>query len=503
MKYILTPEQMRKADHTAIDEYGIPGMILMENAARSASDYIKAVFEAKELVNPSVIILCGSGNNGGDGFALARHLHESCKVKVFWIGSTEKMSPETLINFNALSKLDIFVEDIDLEEHLSDIDLIADCFIDALIGVGGLENLHGLALSILKKIKDIDCLKVAIDVPTGLNSETGDAHEDCFRADMTVTMFAEKTGLLLNDGPDYSGVVEIADLGAPASIIEKLSNIFVLENEDIINIIPSRKRKSSKFDYGRVLIIAGSRNYPGAAALAANAAITAGAGLVFLFTSQIHPSLMPEIIPRILPVTEKGNISYKAFEQILDEAQKADSIVIGPGLGDEPETFELVKNLINNISKDIPLIIDADGLKAIDKNTILHKNILLTPHTGEFSHLTAIPREQVEKNSLELACKIADKLNCNILLKNVPSIITDGNRTYLNTNGNPGMATGGSGDVLSGIIASFAAQGVPLLEAAAAGAFVHAQTGDRYVEDYSPLSLTASKLIDYLKEVLP
>ncbi|MFA6570557.1 MAG: NAD(P)H-hydrate dehydratase, partial [Bacteroidota bacterium] len=325
------------------------------------------------------------------------------------------------------------------------------------------------------------------------------ANPDCFKADYTITMFAIKTGMLLNDGLDVCGEIHTAYLGAPESIVDEISHIHVLEREDIELFFPERKRRTSKFDYGRVLVIAGSKQYPGAAALTANAAIVAGAGLVQLYSTCFHASILPEVILRQVPETEEGTISEKALDFILTDAEKAKAIVIGPGLGNSKETENFVKLLIEKLPSDLPLLIDADALKAVSGEVKLRNNIVLTPHSGEFSRLTDIGREEIEKSSFQSAKQWAEKLNCTILLKGVPTIITDGVYSYFNINGNPGMASGGSGDVLSGIIGALLAQGFETLEACALGAFLHADAGDRYAGQFAEQTLTASALIDFLQ----
>ncbi|MBI5326039.1 MAG: NAD(P)H-hydrate dehydratase [Ignavibacteriae bacterium] len=502
MHYILTPAEMRKADETAIKEFHIPSQILMENAARSSAEIITEILHDNNYSEPNLCILCGSGNNGGDGFGLARHLDDIYDITVIWIGSEDKMSPETHTNFKSIQKSGLNIKNISDINDILTLDMDFDVFIDSLIGVGGSENLHGLVLEILKKIDRTEALKIAIDVPTGLNSETGFANQFSFKADYTITMYAPKTGLYLNEGINYSGKIITAYLGAPESIVESISNIFMLDEFDIGNILPERQTRSSKFDYGRVLVIAGSSLYPGAAALCSNAAITSGAGLVQLCTTTIHPAVLPEVITHTLASTFEGTIADSAYDYIIKASDKANSIIIGPGLGDVDETINLVRKLIKNISNDKTLIIDADGLKAIDMSSSLRKNIILTPHTGEFARILNIDRIDVEKDTFNKAKYLASKLNCNVLLKDVPSIISDGNKSFFNVNGNPGMATGGSGDVLSGIIGGFVALGIEPLMAAAYGAFIHAEAGDMYAIENSELTLTASDLIVCFKKLM-
>lgn len=503
MKHILTPEQMRATDSYAINDLGIASAILMENAARSSAIYVRKIINSSDKPHKQILILCGSGNNGGDGFALARHLNDDCDVVVLWLGAEEKMSPETLANFKALVKIGTPLIHITDEKSILQYFFDADCIIDALVGVGGSENLKGLVIPLLQRANSASALKVAIDAPTGLNTHTGLAHCDAFIADYTITMFAIKSGMLLNKGIALCGQILTADLGAPSSIVTKFAEIHSYENGDLCGLLPVREKLTSKFDYGRVIIIAGSKNMPGAAALAANAAITAGAGLVYLFAPSIHKSVLPEVIPIQAPANDTGSLSVKALDTIKPWFEKADVVAFGPGFGPSRETVLFSKMLIEQIPSHIKIIIDADGLKAVDFESKLRSNILLTPHIGEFAGITGLPRSEVTVNAPNLAKEWAERLGSIILLKHLPSIITDGKTSYWNINGNPGMSTAGSGDVLTGIISALAAQKQNLLDSAAKGAFIHAMAGDYYAEKFGQYTLTASELIKSLKEVMP
>jgi len=499
---ILTPDEIRQADSYAINGLSIPSIVLMENAARSSAIYIKEIFAEKNILTPKILILCGNGNNGGDGYAIARHLNNAFDVTVYWIGSIDKMSPETKSNFESVMKIGIKNQFISKIEDINSLNFEFDCIIDSLIGVGGSENIKGIAEGLLLKVKDINKLKFAIDTPTGLNTLTGKAHPACFKADYTITMFAWKLGLILNDGYDFSGKILKADLGAPESIVENLSQNYIFTKEDIQNIFPARKRKSSKFDYGKLLIIAGSKKYPGAAALTSNAAIKMGTGLVSLFSTAFHPAIYPEIINIYGSETKDGSLSKKNMDKLIDLADNSDSIIVGPGLTDNYETIQMVQELIDEINVKIPIIIDADGLKSISTNKKLRKNIILTPHTGEFSRISGVERKEIELDTYNNGKFLANELDCIIHLKSVPSITTDGEKSYLTITGNPGMATGGSGDVLSGIIGSLLAQKIDPFRAASLGAYIHSLAGDKYIEANPVYTLLASDIINNLAKVL-
>lgn len=502
MIFILTPEEMSLADKAASVDYNIPSALLMENAARSSAIYIKEILQEKGFTDAKITFFCGSGNNGGDGFALARHLADYYDVEVFWIGDETKMSPETYANFLAVNKIGIPIRKLNSTQEIEQLEIRTDCVVDALIGTGGNENIRGFALDMLKKLKTVNAIKIAIDCPTGLNSATGAANEYCFDADYTITMFATKLGMVLNDGIEKCGEIRVASLGAPMKILESIAKTFAFEDTDVKDLFPKRRRISSKFDYGRVLIISGSKQYPGAAALTANASVQSGAGLVRLATTYFHSALFPEVIQIKLPETDDGTISEKSFECLKSEIEKADSVAIGPGIGSNSETLELIRKVVECIGDRKPLVIDADALRIVEPTMKLSKNVVLTPHTGEFSRFSKAERKDVERNSYFIAKEWAEKFECIIHLKYVPSITTDGNFTYLNLAGNPGMASGGSGDVLTGIIASFLARGMAPLVATALAAFVHSRAGDVYAEEFGYETLTPSVLIDFLRKVL-
>ncbi|MFN3305954.1 MAG: NAD(P)H-hydrate dehydratase [Candidatus Kapaibacteriota bacterium] len=502
MKYILTPEEMRLADSKATEYYRVPSIVLMENAARSSANFIEQIIQKLKMNKAKFTFFCGSGNNGGDGFALARHLFDKYEIIIYWIGDEKKMSPETQTNFHSAIKLGIPTIKLETETEVENLDLDSDFIVDALIGVGGSEDIRGLAKTILQKLQGVAGVKIAIDCPTGLNSLTGFANEFCFRADYTITMFSYKLGLLINRGPDYSGEVLVASLGVPNFIVKEIANTYAFDAADIEELLPKRQRISSKFDYGRVLIIAGSERYPGAACLAANASIKSGAGLTILASTSFHPALLPEVIRLPLPATATGAISEKAYSLLREELEKADSIAIGPGLTDNRETISLVAQIISEFQSKKQIVVDADGLRAISSSLQLTKNIVLTPHSGELSRIIGQPREELERSSYFIAKEWAKRLGCNIHLKYVPSVTTDGEITYLCLAGNPGLATGGSGDVLTGIIATLLARGLEPILAASLGAYIHSLAGDYYSRKFGMETLTASALIDFLPEVL-
>ena len=496
---VQTKKEAVESDNYAMTNLGVPSQILMENAARSAAEIISEYVKS----HSKICILCGSGNNGGDGFALARHLISMnySNVYIYSVAFESKMSAETLLNYQITQNLKIptfkfsNLDQFNLESNEY------DCYIEALIGVGGSENLRGFTVDLLKEINLCKGFKIAIDIPAGLNADTGNAHSDSFQADLTVTMYAPKVGMYLHKGRELCGEIKVASLGIPAHHIEEFSSAMIYEKSDIRKIIKHRNNNSSKFDYGKVLIIAGSDSYPGAAALTANAAVRAGAGLVFLATTEFHQALFPEVIRINLKKNAEGTIHYDNKQILKEYISKSDSIAIGPGLSNNSKTINLVKELIAEFPSK-KFVIDADGLKAISGSDILNPNIVLTPHIYEFAKLVNLSSDEIKSNFYELVKKFAESMNCIIHLKSVPAITSNGKLQVMTVNGNAGMASGGSGDVLTGIIAGLMAQDTDTFNAASLGAYLHALSGDLYIEEHSPESLRASDLIEYLKFVL-
>lgn len=488
MKTVLSVEQVRICDKYAIENIGIPEVVLMENAAKATRDIIASRFSNNERV----LILCGAGNNGGDGLALARLMMSNYRVEVLFVGKIEKMSDSARMNYNALERLGFIIEHFD-EKKQYNYDKY-DVIVDALIGVGFSGELRETTKSILRKVNTARAVKYAIDVPTGSNSDTGEYDADCLRADFTISMFASKTGVFFAP-KEIVGEILLGNLGLPENYPSSFADTFILENEDIPKFLPKREDNTSKFDYGKVGIVAGSAMYSGAATLAANACIKSGAGLVYLFSIDRHNGLLPEVIFEKL-CSNNGFISPLNYEILLERLSVCDSILIGSGIGKNPDTLAMISRLVSALPASIPIVIDAEAVSCV-KDIELRDNIVLTPHIGEFANFIGLSREQV--NPLADCKATAKKQNCNILLKGRPTIISNGEKSYLNIYGNPGMATAGSGDVLAGIIASLLAQGISTLEAGAVGAYIHSALGDSFANRHNQISLSASDLINEMK----
>ena len=494
MKYFLIKEQSYEIDKFAINELGIPSQVLMENAAHSSFNIIQNILANRNENIGSIILLCGSGNNGGDGFALARYLHNDYNITIYFKGDISKMSDETLLNYNICNKLNItFINSI-TEIKNSNPDLI----IESLIGIGADENINNNLSDFLYEINKFYCLKIAIDSPAGLNIDTGIAHQNSFKADYTITMFSEKLGLFLNDGLNISGKVISANLGLPNKYISNFAKIKSFEKENLLKLTKVRNINSSKFDFGRICIIAGSKDMLGAGTLAANAAISAGAGLVHLVSTARHSALLPEVICHTFPENDSGTLPLKYLNEILEITSKSDVIAIGPGLSNSKEVLNLVIKIIQE-NENNKIIIDADALKCIDLESELNSNFIITPHIGEFSNITGIDRTKIAKNRITLVQEWSSKLKCNIILKGFPTVIANNEECYLNLTGNSGLASAGSGDVLTGIIAAVYARYDNPIEVSAIATYIHGDIADKYILNNSKSSLTASKIINELK----
>lgn len=502
MQYILTPDQMRQADRTMMEHYGIPSLVLMENAARSAADVLLHVFRERKMVFPSVFIFCGSGNNGGDGFALARHIYEQCDVTVFRTGDPARMTEETALNAAIVQKLGIPVYHLATEQDVEELDISCECVVDALLGVGGSEHPRGVVLAILQKLQYVEAMNVALDVPTGVNAATGARHEYCFAADYTITMGYPKTGMYLRDADDYCGTVIPVSFGIPEHVVAALDAVRVFTDDDIRLVLPFRQKKASKHKYGTTLVVGGTRQMPGAPALAAHGALAIGAGRVRLCTPLAHHAVWPEIMLHELSATETGSIDEGSLSPILTLAEKAQAVVFGPGLGTEPATLAMGYKLIESLAATTPIVVDADGLLCLQRGGQYGARVVATPHEGEFARLTGLDIDTVRLHAHELVVEWAEKLGCTLLLKGVPTFISDGARTVWNVVGNPALATAGSGDVLAGLIGGLMAQGVEPFAAASLGAYLHGRAADVYTMYHAEETMRASDVFQCIGNVL-
>ena len=509
---ILTAAQMREADRYTIEDIGIPSLVLMENAGRQVVAAIEATHG--ELLEGQVAILCGRGNNGGDGFVVARTLlQRGIDASVFVIGALAEVRGDAKTNLEILGRLGVTVVEINDEQswelHFSE---ISQCtlIVDAIFGTGLKSALGGMMETIVADVNASAIPIVSIDLPSGLSADTAHVIGDCIDASMTVTLAAPKLPLVLPPGEEHAGDVVIADIGIPHDVIDNVEgqHIELLTPEQLRDLIEPRAADSHKGDFGRVTIVAGSRGKTGAAHLSAVGALRSGAGLVTIATAcsvlPIIASMAPEYMTEPLEESADGTISSGAVERLLEFKQ--DVIACGPGLGRSPAVGEFVRSLLDGAT--VPLVLDADAITVLadDPGRLVgreDRDVIITPHPGEMARLIGSTIDEVQANRIDVATDFATTHRVYVVLKGHRTVIaTPEGRVFINPTGNAGMATGGTGDVLTGMIAAWLAQ---LLDAEAAcrlAVFLHGAAGDLAEADEGQVAMTATDVIAHLGDAL-
>ncbi len=516
---IVTPSQMRDLDNDAINRYGIPGIVLMENAAIKVVEEIGKT--AGRFAGLKAAVFAGGGNNGGDAFAVARHLmNKGSIVKVFIIAARSSISGDALTNLNILQKMGAEMFEISNGNCSAEIHTAlgnADIVIDGIFGTGLKGDIGGTAKQIIEKINLSGKPVIAIDIPSGIDGGTGRICGLCTNAVKTVTFGFPKIGLLVHPGCEHTGELVVADISIPASAVGSAGIKSWLIDADMVSRLfesDTRSRDSNKGDYGKVLLIAGSRGMTGAGCLAAEAALRSGAGLVYAAVpaseSAVFNSALKEMI--VIPVDDKAMPGYMPSEatDMLPELLKGKTVVAaGPGLSMSKGTGEFIAALVERC--DVPLVLDADALNVIAANKAILRKLkpgtVLTPHPGEMARLTGKASGEVQADRIRTALDFAAEWGVIVVLKGARTIIScpDGSY-YINPTGNPGMATGGAGDVLAGMIAGFAAQWCRdrqdrtrmLANAAIAAVYLHGLAGDLAVGDLGEYSMIAGDILRYL-----
>ena len=498
---------MRAVDKAASEIGGIPSIVLMENAAIACVNELKKDFG--ELTGKRIAVFCGKGNNGGDGFAIARHLHNmDAEVSVYLVCGNE-FKGDAKINFDIIKKMNVNIDVVSDTENLKYIIRSNDIIIDAIYGTGIHGTVGGISYDVINEINENSKYTMAVDVPSGINSDSGEICGICIRADKTVTFAAYKVGMLMFPAADYTGKVTVADISIPDYILEGQSiNINVTDEEFVRSNFPVRENNSQKGDYGKVLVIAGSVGMTGAAYLSSQSAVTAGSGLVTLAIPAGLNGAMEAKTTEVmtLPVEDiNGHISSDAAEKILERTDMADAVLIGPGLGRSSDAARVLKSVLSH--SKVPVIIDADGINAARRDMDILSDctcpVIFTPHAVEMSRLTGLDRDYIEENRLVASKEFAEEYGVTVILKGHHTIVTasDGEQ-YINITGNPGLATGGSGDVLAGITASLAARGINETAAAAMAVYIHGKAGDIAKDKYGMESVTASLVMESIPDAL-
>lgn len=479
-------EQIRACEQHAMDHYHLEEIELMSQAGTEAFFFLIRTYPQVK----HIAIFCGSGNNAGDGYVLARLAHEhGLSVIVYQCKALEDLPSSA--RQSALLALAAGVECQAADETLeSDAELI----VDALLGIGLKGAVHGVIANAVEQINASGLPVISLDIPSGLNADTGQADLHCVKAHHTLTYIGLKTGLYTLDGPDYCGEIHCRHLQLETFLAKLFPTAQLLNEYNVLFPLPERKKNTHKGDYGHVLIIGGGPGMPGAVHLTAKAALRAGAGMVTIATWPEHAKGTVSFVPEAMIAGVK---TAKDLEPLLE---KVSFCVIGPGLGESDWAKAL---FLAAMTSQLPMLIDASALRLLAASPQVDDNWVLTPHPGEASSLLHCSTEDIQKDRYQAVSTLQQQYGGVVVLKGVGSLIqTEDRTTFVCAQGNPAMASAGMGDVLSGIIAGLAAQGINLSEAAKLGVWVHAQAGDRLAKTQGSTGLLASDLIDVIPNIL-
>lgn len=504
---LVTGTQMKALDRQAIEDYGIPSLELMENAGRQIVASMMAC--DKTLTEKRVVIVCGKGNNGGDGMVVARLLKaKGVSVQVFLLAEVENCSEETQHQLQLLQQHSISVKHLPDEKEFPELKSSldkADVVVDALLGVGIKGAVRGHYAIAIRMLNQSDAKCMAVDVPSGVDADMGHVEGEAVQAAFTVTLGLPKIGLLLYPGRSYVGKLKVASIGYPDKLVEGFDSPYTfLDQDHITEKLPPRPDYSHKGSFGRALLFAGSKTMTGAAILSGKAALRSGIGLLFILSNLYEPLrfiISTQVFEALDDIAPPGTMPSK-----YEDLSEMDAVALGPGLS---QGFFIQGKIRKWVSKmDTPLIIDADGINALVGHLQLleqrKSGTVLTPHPGEFSRLTGLSIQEIETNRFEVAQEFAKAHHVILVLKGVPTVIaTPEGQVFVNSTGNSGLAKGGSGDVLTGMMLALAGQGASLLDAACCAVWVHGFTAD-YLRDHEGMSergMLPSDLIEALPRV--
>ncbi len=504
---VVTADEMRSIDRRTIDECGVSSAALMERAGLAVAERIRGLFERRK-----VIVISGGGNNGGDGIVAARNLFNwGWNVKVLLLSRENKLSPDCLLQYRTAKKIKVPME---FRTGISGADLHSALVVDAIFGTGINKEVKPPVSDIISFLNRSEAAVLSVDIPSGISADNGRVIGEAVRADYTVTFGLPKIGHLLHPGAEYTGKLFIEEIGFPKVLLNSESlHIQTVEKDDAALLVPARPADSHKGDYGHVLVIAGSRGRTGAAIMTAKACLRSGAGLVTIGVPEtlagVFQSRAAEEMVLPLPDKGDGSLSFEAAGEILRfVSERADVLAIGPGIGISADTTRIMRELITNSAA--PMVIDADGINSIKGDGgILRKAkspAILTPHAGEMARLLkpdsadeSAERAAIERERVSLSVSFSEKNGVYLVLKGAPTLIAEpGGKLFINTTGNPGMATAGSGDVLTGIVAAFLGQQSNPLDACVLGTYLHGLAGDMAASEKGMHSMIATDIIEHL-----
>jgi hydroxyethylthiazole kinase-like uncharacterized protein yjeF len=508
----VTASEMRALDKLTIETYGIPGVVLMENAGRGAAEIILRHFG--NMANRRVGIFAGKGNNGGDGLVVARYLHKrGIPVQIYLLAQKGQISGDAKVNMDTALEMKVPLVEVADEKAFSlyktDMRHLG-IVVDGILGTGLTADVRGFYRDVIEFINGLKEPVVAMDIPSGLDSDNGRPKGVCVKADLTVTFGLPKLGQLIHPGLDMVGRLEVVDIGIPKEALAKAQiQNNVISPDMLRGLIRDRIPDSHKGTYGHLLVISGSVGKTGAAALTCLGALRAGAGLVTLgIPKSLNLAMeakLTEVMTEPLPETREQTFSLSAFKPIATLTARKGAVAIGPGISTHPETQKLVLKFVKGLA--IPMIIDADGVNALAGHIdILKKakvDIIITPHPGEMARLVGMFTSEIQRDRIGITRAVAREHGIYVVLKGARTIVGDpGGNIYINPTGNPGMATGGVGDVLTGIIGGLMVQGYTALDACLLGVYIHGHAGDLIAKDRGQIGMIATDIVDRLPEVI-
>ncbi|MGH7827146.1 MAG: NAD(P)H-hydrate dehydratase [Candidatus Binatia bacterium] len=504
---VVTAEEMRQLDRLTIQKYGVPSLTLMEQAGEAVTQAILDRF--RQALKKGVLVVAGKGNNGGDGFVIARTLTKKripCEVAL--LAKRDELSPDAARNLGAYSKLKGKVTEVTgdglgiLSQRMSRKGLL----VDAILGTGVKNEVRGLYADAITLMNASGIPIVAVDIPSGLDTDTGAPLGVCIQAEMTVALGYPKIGQVIYPGINYCGDLVVADIGIdPRATEEVAPKTELLGREEVRRLVPARQPDTHKGTYGHLLVVAGSRGKTGAAILACRAAMRAGAGLVTLAApgslNDILASSLVEVMTEPLNENASGEMESLSDDEWGGLLERKDAMLFGPGMGVSDSTRGALRWLLRNL--DLPWVIDADGLNnlalELDRLRSAKTPPVLTPHPGEMARLVGKEVAAVNRDRIGCARSFASKHRCHVVLKGARTVIaTASGKVFINPTGNPGMASGGMGDVLAGVLAALLGQRFCPEDAVKLGVYLHGFVGDRAAAEKGEIGLIASDIIEGL-----
>ncbi len=506
---VVTTEEMRRLDARTINEYDTPCEVLMGRAGLGVAGIVADLCDVSGWSDASICLVAGRGNNGGDAFAAACFLDEDgFDVEVWVAGSANEIKDDSLKHMSRMQSAGIPLREFPTKEDWdAALAMVppAEIIVDGVLGTGIQGPARGPAAGAIRYINTMaeHVLVVAIDIPSGLDSDTGKTDGDAVMADVTITMGLPKKGLIEPLAADYVGTLEVVDIGIPEELYSDIvCDVELIGPSDLRGLFRRRRRRSHKGDYGHVLIIGGAAGFSGAVTMAAMAALRSGAGLVSAIVPRgIVPtvsSVFPEIMVHAAEETEQGSLSFASASALLD-GHEFDALLVGPGMSQHPDSGAVVRHVLDRVKK--PVVLDADALNVISGDAAALKHaacpLVITPHPGEMSRLLGMTKDELQSDRQAAARHAVEKTGAVTVLKGCGTLVlgNDGD-LYVNMTGNPGMATAGCGDVLAGMVAGFIAQAFEPVDAARAAVYMHGRSGDNVAWRGSQAGLTAADLLD-------